>query len=107
MQMALAMDKYTDATAGVHVCLCCVVFTTGTGDSQNQDKQQRPHRTCTFHKKHNTIPHRLTSIVHSVNGMERLVLTGKSPEGNLTGLHMWVLTPTQTARVLFSTKYDL
>lgn len=55
----------------------------------------------------NTIPHRLTSIVHSVNGMERLVLTGKIPEGNLKGLHMWVPTPIRTARVFSSTKYGL
>lgn len=68
---------------------------------------RRPDRTCTFHYKHNTIPHRLTSVVHSVNGKERLVLTGKNPEGNLKGLHMWVPTPTRTTRILFSTKYGL
>lgn len=96
MQIALGMEKYTDATAGVHVCLCCVVFTTGTGDSQNQDELQRPDRTCIFNNKHNTMAHRLTSIVHSVNGMERHVLTGKHPEGNLKGLHMRVPTPTHT-----------
>lgn len=95
MQIALGMEKYTDATAGVHVCLCCVVFTTGTGDSQNQDELRRPDRTCTFHNKHNAIPYR--SIVHSVNGMERLVLTGENPEGNLKGLRLWVPTPTRTA----------